>query len=447
LNNPVFWSAVFVMLAVALLLVLPPLLRQRGAGGLSRRDANVDVYRERLAELEAELTSSTGEVDEQVFEEATQELKRSLLADAAPEGEPGSNEAPSTLRPANITACILASTLPFAALLIYLNLGEIRYLSEASRGADPALASAGSRPVGQPPGMSGGATEMPPIEQMVARLEARLSASPKDLEGWMLLVRTFSEMSQFEQARISAERGLVELPENPDLLVAYAEALARQSGNILAGTPIKFLDRALAKDSRHPKALWLSGIGALHEGRNEEALAHWKVLRSLGPMSPEEEQLLAQFEAQAGARPATAIVENPAKPEPAMAATTPGGEAASDQETDGISVLVNVTAGLADRIAPGNVLFVFARAANGPRMPLAIARLTADELPVSVRLDDSMAMMPALKLSGFDQVVVGARVSKTGNAMPSSGDLFGETDAISPAGTSRVSVSINQIVP
>ena len=101
-------------------------------------------------------------------------------------------------------------------------------------------------------------------------------------------------------------------------------------------------------------------------------------------------------------------------------------------------VRVDVAPELKGRIQPGDTLFVFARMPEGPRMPLAIQRRQADSLPITVTLDDSMGMLPTMKLSSSPQVVVGARISRSGNATPQSGDFQGLSAPLAVAGQDGV---------
>jgi cytochrome c-type biogenesis protein CcmH len=107
---------------------------------------------------------------------------------------------------------------------------------------------------------------------------------------------------------------------------------------------------------------------------------------------------------------------------------------------------IRLAPALKEKAAPDDTVFIFARAAQGPRMPLAVLRKQVRDLPATFQLDDSMAMNPALKLSSVAQVVVTARVSRSGGAMPQSGDLQGESPPVAP-GAKAVSITIDQVVP
>jgi cytochrome c-type biogenesis protein CcmH len=145
--------------------------------------------------------------------------------------------------------------------------------------------------------------------------------------------------------------------------------------------------------------------------------------------------------AQAGEAPTTEAPSAgpaPAAPAPAPAQKATGGAA--------LSVKVSLDPALRERLAPGDTVFVYARAVEGPPMPLAVVRRPATELPFTVTLDDSMAMVPAMSLSRFDSVRVSARVSHSGNAMPQSGDLRGEVSPVKVASSSVIEIVINEIV-
>ena len=110
-----------------------------------------------------------------------------------------------------------------------------------------------------------------------------------------------------------------------------------------------------------------------------------------------------------------------------------------------IKVAVKLSPALAGKAAPGDTVFIFARAAQGPKMPLAIVRMQMKDLPTTVTLDDSMAMVPDMKMSSFPQLVIGARISKTGDAIPKPGDLEGYAPPLKAGAAGPVEVVIASV--
>jgi cytochrome c-type biogenesis protein CcmH len=212
-----------------------------------------------------------------------------------------------------------------------------------------------------------------------------------------------------------------------------------QQGGNLQGEPLRLIEQALQNNPSNLKGLALAGTAAFERKDYAAAIGYWTRARAAAP--PEGEftrsldQSLADARAAAGGSLAAAA---PVTAAPAAAAKAQG--AAS------ISGRVSLAPALAARVAPGDTLFVFARAAEGPRMPLAILKRSGADLPLNFTLDDSMAMAPELKLSGHANVVVGARLSKSGNAMPQSGDLEGVSAPLAGR-SSGIEIVIDSVRP
>ena len=315
-------------------------------------------------------------------------------------------------RPARVLALGLAIALPLIALAMYREIGEPRAL-------DPkALVSA--------------AAEMaaaPDLATAVKGLEARLAGQPDDAEGLRLLARGYQQLQRFGDARDALAKVRALVPDDLDVQVEYAEALALASDTRrFEGEAEALLADALGKNPDHQRALWLSGIAAVQREDTAAALAHWqRLLPLLPPDSNVYAAVAEQIRGLGGEVPARAA----APPAPAPADVTAAGGNA-------LRVSVRVADALKARVAPTDTVYVFARAAEGPKMPLAIQRFAASELPKDVMLDDGMGMMPTLKLSQVPRIVLGARISKSGNAIPQSGDFevigapFDQGDTASP---------------
>jgi cytochrome c-type biogenesis protein CcmH len=428
-----FWLLAAGMLLLALVFILPPLLGRGPRASISQRDLNLAVYRARLAELEGERDS--GRISETQFAQARDELMQDMLEDVDPE-DAAQTAAP---RAGRLAAVVTAIVLPLAVLGIYNSTGSWRLID-----APELQAAAGTaRPAQQ---QAAGGEQAPSIEEMVERLAERLQQEPDNLEGWVMLGRSYFILKRYsEAAQAYANVMALAEEETPDLLADYAEALALAHGNTMAGAPARLLERALAIDPAHPKSLWYGGLAANEVKDYPVAVERWESLMAQLPADSDNARQLQQHLARARANlGGEAVAGEAASATPAVAT----GSTAAPATAAGIAAIevqVNLDAALADRVAPGDTLFVFARAANGPRMPLAIVRKTAADLPLTVRLDDSMAMTPTMKLSAFPQVVVGARISKAGTAMPQAGDVQGFSDPVTPGEAGTVQVLINEI--
>ena len=400
----------FYLIAAALVLaavvaMLRPLMRRHGGPAPDVGAANLQILREQRAELDAELAG--GSLSAEQHASACDELERRVLDEAS------AAEQPAAARDAGILSAVaLALAIPLLAGGLYVALGTPMAL-------DPIL----SKPVEQ--------ATAEDIDVLVERLAKRMNEQPNDPAGWALLGRTYAAMQRFEPARDAYKRALALEPKNASLLADYADALAMTQGRRLAGEPEQRVMEALAVDPQHLKALALAGSAAMERGDPKAAVGFWTRARDAAPPdSPFVDGLAASLrEARAAAGLPVEVGQAAPAPQPAAA---PSGAR--------LSVDVSLAPALAAQVQPGDTLFVFARAAEGPRMPLAIARRRADELPLTLTLDDSMAMQPQLKLSAFERVVVGARISRSGNATPQSGDLEGQSAPVAPSGRTAVTI-------
>lgn len=411
-----FWIVAAALVVVTLGVLVRPLLRSGPAGGHAvrdaQRDSNVRILREQLAELDAELASGALAADQHAAARAEIE-RRALEETREPEVVVGA-------RPGRGAAIALALLTPASALLIYLALGNRDVF-------DPTLAQARTHAPAQD------------VETLVEQLAQRMREQPGDAEGWALLGRSYAAMGRFEPAAEAYAKAVALEPDNPVLLADYADALAMAQGRQLQGEPERLVMRALAIDPDQLKALVMAGAAAMERGDAAAAVGHWSRAMAVAPADSPFAAGLA-----GGLRQARIAAGLPAD-EAAPAA--PGARAPAATAAATLRVHVTLAQTLAERVRPDDTVFVFARAADGPRAPLAIARLRAAELPATVTLDDTTAMSPELHLSAFPQVVVGARVSRSGNATPQPGDLEGLSGSVSPATAATVGVEIAQVLP
>jgi len=389
------------LVAGALLFVVPPLVRRTARPGASRDAVNAAVYRDQLRELEVDLQAGTLAPDQ--HDKARREIEARLVADL------GKNEAQAqSTGSARGAALALGLAVPICALAVYLSVGNPRALSP--------LADEGS-----PHGITA-----QQFETMVGRLAARLKDNPEDAEGWMMLGRSYAVMGRFGDSSEAYAKAVARVPDDAQLLADYADSLAMAQGRTLRGEPEKLLKRALAVDPNNVKALVLAGTAAFDRNDRAGAVRYWERVLSVLPGESDMAQRVRASIAEAGGSAGKAQVARPAQA----------------QGNARISGVVKLDPKLAGKVAPDDTVFIFARAAEGPRMPLAILRKQGRDLPVQFTLDDSMAMAPQMKLSAFPRVVVGARVSKTANASAQPGDLQGASAPIA-VGSAGVAVTID----
>ncbi len=299
--------------------------------------------------------------------------------------------------PARALAVVLLIALPLAAVLLYRELGEPRALDPAQLVAAPTDTETA-----------------PDLATAVAGLEKRLARDGDDVDGLRLLARGYQGLQRFADARDALGRARALQPDDLDLQVEYAEAYALASDTRrIEGEAEALLADALTRNPDHQRALWLSGIAAMQRDDRAAALAHWqRLLALLPPDSTVYAAVAAQIRDIGG--------------EVSRSRNIGAGQATTNASA--IRIQVSVAAALRDQVAPDDTVYVFARAAEGPKMPLAIQRFVAAELPKEVVLDDSMGMTAGPRLSQTPRIVLGARISKSGDAIAKPGDL----EALSP---------------
>jgi cytochrome c-type biogenesis protein CcmH len=391
-----FWLVGAVAAAAVIAWVLRPLLTRKMAAPPSRAAANVAIYRDQLRELDADLAAGT--LAREDYERARAELEARALRDA---GQPA---APAVRPSGRGFAWALAGAVPLAAVALYVLVGNPGAIDR-----DAQLHASRAQ-----------------VEAMVERLAARLRENPDDVNGWKLLGRSYGVMGRYGEAADAYAKAAVRAPRDAQLLADLADVLAMARGQSLQGEPEQLALRALEIEPGNLKALALAGSAAFERKDYAAAAKQWE--RMLAYVEPNSEdaraiqQNVAEARSLAGEKPST---PKPTSPTPSL--------------SSGLRGTVSLSPKLKDKASPEDTVFVFARAAEGPPMPLAVARVRVRDLPYRFALDDSMAMSPALKLSAFPQVVVTARVSKSGAATAQPGDLQG---ASAPVANDAAAVSV-----
>ncbi|AVP97070.1 hypothetical protein C7S18_07630 [Ahniella affigens] len=358
---------------------------------------------------------AAGVIDQAEYDQKLNALKADQPAPAAP----------ARVAPARQLALVLTVLVPLGMLGLYRQFGNALALDPANLVAADGSASGGDN------------TPPPSLESAVQSLEQKMAANPEDMEGWRLLARGKQSMQDFAGSLTALQKARDLAPDNLDVQVEYAEALALAGAERrITGEPLRLLEDALSRDGAHQRALWLLGIAAVQRGDKPAAIDYWKRLQAQLPPESEIrqsiEQQLAELTGETVAPSAVA-----ASDAPAVANTGAS-----------IRVKVSLNDALRARVGPNAVLYVFARPAEGPKMPLAIQRLPVSVLPVDLTLDDSMGMMPTMKLSGTPQIVIGARISQSGVANAQSGDLEGLTPTLTQANIDGpIEITISEVVP
>lgn len=402
-----FWIVAGLLMAGALLFVLPPLLGRRAiSGGATHGQANLNIYRDQLRELELDLAQGT--IDQDHYDAARADIERRVIE------ESGDGEA--TIAPAQAQwtlVSLIGILLPALAIGVYVVVGTPEALT-----AQPQAAVA--------QGDQGHAVTDEQIQAMVARLAERLQQNPEDGEGWLMLAKSYSAMGRFGESVKAYGEAARRLPPDAQLLADYADAVAMSQGRNLLGEPETLVAQALKIDPENVKALAISGTIAYTKKDYKAAAAAWrKVLAVVPPDSEFAQRMQASVEEAESLASGT----RPGKPVAAAGASLRGRVSLSDAARK--------------TLTPQDTVFIFARAAEGPRMPVAILRTQVSALPSAFTLDDSMGVMGGARLSQVSELVVGARVSRSGSATPSPGDWESALVKVAP-GAENIALNIDR---
>ncbi|KYC28912.1 Cytochrome c-type biogenesis protein CcmI [Sterolibacterium denitrificans] len=428
---PFVGAATLLTLAI-LLWLLYPLVRNerqaRVAAVATRRALNAAVYRDQLEEVERDRAS--GELAEADYLQVRDELQRRLLQDVA------ADEAPAgAMHAAWGGRLAIILLLPLSAVLLYLWLGSPASL--------------------QPQANSGGHEQISTaqVEELVTQLAARMEAQPDDPRGWLMLARSSKALHKYEQATKAYERVLaLGAGNNADVLADYADLLAVQAGGSLEGRPRELVEQALKLEPDHMMSLALAGSAAYTRDDYPATLDYWGRLQQLLPADSEEGRSLATALEEVRAKVAAGSAVASPKSLNTTTVATAGTATATAAKKDAAAVIkgqVSLAPALRGQVQPDDVLYISAHAAAGPRMPLAVLRARAADLPLSFTLDDSLALDAQRKLSSVSQVRVEARISKSGDATPRPGDLRGESGSMTPGApdAAQLQIVIDRVLP
>ena len=409
-------NVLFIVLALFLVacvagVILWVLLRQRAVPtSASQAKANASVYRAQILDLDREHDS--GHISDEEWKLSRDELSLRLLEDTSTVDDPVAKKE----SPAMWTAVILAIALPVSAMGFYMWVGEPAALNPmALKSEDKAS----------------------PLElaKMADALAQKLEEKPDNLQGWVMLARTYRTLEQFDAAIKAYDRGL-KLTADDDLRLERVEVLAMQRQGNFEGEPWDVILDILQRDPQHYAALLMAGSASYAHEKYADALSYWQKARK--PLSPDNPDVPSLDDAIASVQLKLGITPKP--PTPAVSGSTAIGAAQS------VSGKVSLSNALKGKTSPNDVVFIYATPANGERMPLAIYKTTVANLPLSFSLDDSTAMSPDRKLSSAGEVFVKVRVSKSGNAMPQSGDLMGSLGPVK-VGSKNLQLEIKDQMP
>jgi len=422
-------TMLFMLLALAMCLCIAAvfiwfLIRQRPVRtSSSQAKLNASVYRAQITDLDFEHQS--GHISAQEWQQTRDELSQRLLEDTSVGDDPGARKE----KPALWTALLIGVTLPLASLSMYLWVGEPQALQ--------AMAT-------EPPEKAMQAE----LSGMAQALAKKLEANPDNQEGWVMLGRSYRTLEKYDNAVSAYDRAL-KLSADDNLKLERAEVLALKAQGNFDGEPWNVIREILKKDPQQKGALLLAGSASYAHDKYADALRYWQQARKLlaadHPDVPSLEGAIATAQNKLGL-PVTPATSSPQAPAAASGAGATASVSSVAQAGLNITGRISLAAALKDKASPTDMVYVYASPANGDRMPLAIFKSTVAKLPLNFTLDDSSAMLPERKLSGAGEVILKARISKSGNAIPQSGDLTGTLGPVK-VGAKGLMLEIKEQIP
>jgi len=409
-------SMLFVVIAFGIALCVAAvllwfLLRERKPmTQTSQVNANAKVYRDQISDLDREHDS--GHISDEEWQQSRDELSMRLLEDTAEADDPVAKAE----KPAVWTAVVLAVAMPISAMGFYMWVGQPEALNPMALKSPDQV-------------------DQKDLAKMAQTLADKLQSQPENLQGWVMLGRTYRTMENFD-ASLRAYDAALKLSADDDLQLERIEVIAMQRQGNFDGEPWRVIREILQKDPQHFGALLTAGSASYAEGKYADALKYWEQARK--PLEANHPDL-------AGLENAIATVRDKMGLPPKAASAGPSGPAAAS--TLNVSGQISLSAALKAKASPNDAVFVYATPANGDRMPLAIMKTTVSQLPMNFTLDDSMVMTPERKLSTAGEVFIKVRVSKSGNAMPQSGDLTGGSEGPVKVGSKGLKIEIKDQMP
>lgn len=415
----------FILLASAISLVslwilARPLLKTQQSSSHERKEQNIHFARERLQEIERQLQNKA--ISEAEYEALKQEIESNLALDLDLNADKGeisasdnsSNNTPHHNESNGLLITLLCLTIPLGSIALYLITGTPEALTSTTQQA--------------------GQITDENVNEMLANVEKRLAENPDDAQGWAILARSYLALGEYDKS-IKANQTLLELSGgDANVLAQMADAAALKAGGNLAGQATEYVQQALNIDPNQPQALWLAGLAAAQLGQVEKAREHWNRLLPLLEGSPEQQQELQQ------------IIQQTKEQESQLAINPAASKQTSGEAKTGLRIRIELDISMAHLVNGNETVFVFARAKNGPPAPLAVKPLKVSDLPAEIQLSDADAMMPQFKLSLFEEVVVSARIAKSGNPIAQSGDIQSALIETNNNNQTLIQLTISQLV-
>ena len=391
-----FFIPAFLLLVLVLLLVLRPFLFPTKVQATSRRQMNAAIYREELDKLEVE--RNTGLITEADYEIAHAEMRQRLFQDTTEEDDL------ATLGSTKKTAIGICVFIVVISSGLYFSFGDVYRV--AQKNSETPMNQEG-------------------VEKMVTEFAAKMEKDPSNLQGWVMLARSYRILGRNEDAVKAYERAGSFVDSDPQLLADYADTLAANANGNFAGKPLSLINQALKLDPNNLMALWLSGTAAFNANNYRSAVQTWEKLALQLPPNSEEMKMIegsiAEARSKGGLAPKATIISSAKE----------------------ISGQIELAGDMKSKVKQGDTVMVIARQV-GERMPVAVLKIPVAQFPMSFVLNDTLAMNPSAPLSKLTEVSIEVRISKTGMAKPETGDLISAVKTIK-VGTENVRLLVDQV--
>ncbi|OWS69572.1 c-type cytochrome biogenesis protein CcmI [Polynucleobacter campilacus] len=389
-----FLIPAFLLLVLVLVLLLRPFIFPPKVEATSRRQMNAAIYREELDKLELE--RAAGSINDADYEIAHAEMRQRLFQDTNEEDDR------SVMGSSKLTVISLCLFITVLSAGFYFFLGDATRIAEKN--------------TQQPMTQDG-------VEKMVAQFAAKMEQDPTNLQGWVMLARSYRILGRNAEAAKAYERAGNFIDSDPQLLADYADVLASNANGSFAGKPLKLINQALKLDPNNLMALWLSGTASYAAGNYKAAVQTWERLAQQLPPGTEDARSIEASIADARAKGGL-----PSK---------------AGINTKGVSGKIEIAVDMKSKVKSGDIVMVIARK-PGERMPVAVLKTSVSEFPMSFSLTDALAMNPSSPLSGLSEASIEVRISKTGMAKPEVGDLISAPQIVK-VGANNVRLVIDQV--
>lgn len=419
-----FWVILIIMLLLSVWFVVSPLMGFVKLKDTNQNKQNVLISKDQLKELEKEHTDNV--LSDPEYQQRKEDLQKALISNVSESGSDETETVTSKIEFNKLAVLFILLIISFIAVPTYYFLGNSGLVTANSQQTN---VSDGNRHSGT---SSGSQMSM---AEAVKNLAERMKADPTNIKGWQMLGRSYVSMRRFKEAADVYMHIYKQVGDETNVLLDYADVLAMSRNGKISGMPFQLVMTALNQAPNNTTALWLAGLGYAEKGEFNEAIKLWERLLPLFAGNINSQNKVKSLIAKANLKLGLPVVVKHEKQNEPIAATA----------LPSIKVTVSLLDSFKNKVSPSDLVFIYAKASQGPPMPLAAVRKRVSDLPITIQLDDSMAMMPQMKLSSFPRVTVGARISKSGSPIGQSGDLEGIAKKVVVSTGSSVNIVIDTI--